>query len=471
MNAPSGTSHATAPGEERETPLFVPPLPQPPSRRYSSLGFVRASRRNGLHVWPHDAYERDWVEQRFFGRKRVLLNKPGMIHRVLVENHGNYGRTGTSIRLLRPLLGDGLLLSSGETWKHQRRTIAPALAPKMLPMLARHVAECTGEDVQALAARKGAPFHLLPAIQALALKIAARSMFSLETWEYGPAVRAELVRFFHHHGRARLLDMITPVSMPSFHDIGRARFRRRWSALLDRIIDARERVPDAHGPRDLFDLLRAARDPESGAAFDRAELRDQVATMIVAGHETTALAIFWSLYLLANVRDAQAAVAAEVRDADLSPARAGVMFDALPYTRAVVSEALRLFPPVWTISRQGIAADRVDGLSIAPGTLVQVSPWVLHRHRAHWANPDAFDPSRFLPGAPPPPRFTYLPFGSGPRVCVGAQFALAEATLVLARLIQAFGVELADSDPVRPTAAVTTSPDRAVPFRLKPRGP
>ena len=450
-------------------PLFVPPLPDFPSRDLSSLAFVHRISRNGLRVWPHRAYELDCLEQGFFGRKRLLLNKPELIHRVLVENHGNYRRTDTAIRLLRPLVGDGLLLSTGENWKYQRRTIAPALAPKMLPVLARHVAACADEAVQSLASRNGAPVNLLAEMQSLALKIAARSMFSLETWEFGPAVRAEITRFSKQYGRAHLLDMITPLPIPTFHDFARSRFRSRWTRLLDRIIDAREQVPDAGGPRDLFDLLRAARDPESGAGFDRAELRDQVGTMIVAGHETTALTLFWSLYLLASAPAEQAAVAAEVGDADLSAAHAGETFASLSYTRAVVSEALRLYQPAWVLSRQCVEPDHVEGLTIARGTLVMISPWVLHHHRLHWSNPDAFDPSRFLPDAAPAARFTYLPFGAGPRICVGAQFAMAEATLVLARLIQAYTVELADDKPVCPMAIVTTAPDRVVPFRLKPR--
>jgi cytochrome P450 len=191
-------------------------------RELSSLVFVHKVNRNGLQVWSHRAYRQDWLEQGFFGSKRVLLNKPEMIHRVLVENHNNYRRTDTAIRLLRPLVGDGLLLSTGEDWKHQRRTIAPALAPKMLPLLARHVAECTDEDVQSLARRDGAPFASLPEMQALALKIAVRSMFSLGTWEHGPAVQSAMMRFARECARARLSAMIVPLPIPTYHDIARA---------------------------------------------------------------------------------------------------------------------------------------------------------------------------------------------------------------------------------------------------------
>jgi cytochrome P450 len=456
---------ASSPGP---VPSFRQPLPDFPAAPLSSLGFVRALRRNGLQVWPRHVYEADYLEQQLFGRKRVLINKPEMIHRVLVENHSNYGRTDTSIRLLRPLVGNGLLLSTGEDWKHQRRTIAPTLAPKMLPILTRHVAACVDEEVQLLGEQNGEPLDLLSAMQSLALKIAARSMFSLEIREYGQAVRAEM-RNFKQHARASIADLMLPIAIPAPRDIARAGFRKRWLALLDRIIDVREKQPDAGGPRDLFDALRTARDPETGNGFSRTELRDQVATMIVAGHETTALALFWALYLLANASGQQAAVAAEVRDIDLSPAHAGEVFDALPYTRAVVNETLRLYPSVWVMSRKCIAPDRLEGLAVPRGAQLMISPWVLHHHSAFWRDPDLFDPARFLPGAPAAPRFTWLPFGSGPRVCVGAQFALAEATLVLARLVQAFEIEFAEREPVRPRAVATTTPERPARFSLKPR--
>ena len=227
----------------------------------------------------------------------------------------------------------------------------------------------------------------------------------------------------------RLLDILLPASIPAPRDFARWRFQRRWMALIERIIDARLASDEGGAPRDLFDLLRSARDPETGAAFTRGQLRDQVATMIVAGHETTALALFWSLYLLANATGWQDAIAAET--SGLRPGTEGApnALGSLVQTRAVVSEALRLYPPAFTMMRVAIGPDRAGDLEIPRGAVLMVAPWVLHRHRRLWRDPDAFDPSRFLPDRPQPPRFAYLPFGAGPRVCVGAQFAMAEATL------------------------------------------
>jgi unspecific monooxygenase len=243
------------------------------------------------------------------------------------------------------------------------------------------------------------------------------------------------------------------------------RFRSQWIALMDEIIAARLRAPPGDKPRDLFDMLLAARDPETGAAFSRAQLRDQMATMIVAGHETTALTLFWSLYLLASAPADQERVAQEVRGIDLGPDAAAEALAKLPYTRAVVSEALRLYPPAFALARMALAADRVGDVAIPRGGLVMMSPWVLHRHRRLWADPDAFNPSRFLGEAPPAHRFAYMPFGAGPRVCVGAQLALTEACLVLAMMVQRFDVALADSSPVLPVAVIVTGPDRPAPPR------
>jgi cytochrome P450 len=240
-------------------------------------------------------------------------------------------------------------------------------------------------------------------------------------------------------------------------------------ALMGRIMDARLQAPLSAVPRDLFDLLVAARDPETGQAFGRDQLRDQVATLILAGHETTAVTLFWALTLLAQAPAEQERVAREAATRGFTEADAAATLANLPQTRAVVNETLRLYPAAFTMARQAIAGDSAAGLDIPRGALILIAPWVLHRHRRLWRDPDAFDPSRFLPAAPPPARFAYLPFGTGPRVCVGAQFALAEATLVLGAIIRDFHVELMGRRQVLPVGIVTTQPDHAPWFRLHRR--
>lgn len=451
---------------------FRPPPLAVPAREPSFLGFLRAVRSNALLMWPEDAYDAPHLASPFLGRTRLLLNEPDAVHHVLVANGGNYRRTRASIRILAPLTGKGLLLSEGEAWRLQRRTTAPALGPRALPVLLRHVAASCEAAVASLAAQTG-PVDLLAAMQALALDIAGRSMFSIEMTAYRAPLRALLEEYAARHGRASLLDMLLPRAIPAPGDLGRRRFHRRWMGLIATILDARlaGTPPSGTAPaRDLLDLLLAARDPVSGQGFAPEALRDQVATLLVAGHETTALALFWALYLLASDPATQETVSAEARGLDLGPDGVAEALPRLVCTRAVLSETLRLYPPAFTLVREAIAADVAAGTPIPAGAVVMIAPWVLHRHRRLWARPDLFDPERFMPGAPPPPRLAYLPFGAGPRICVGAQFALAEATVALASLVSAFRIGLAPgARPVRPVAIVTIQPDHAPGFALHSR--
>jgi unspecific monooxygenase len=454
------------------TPLLIPARPPLPAQDLSLVGFLRAIRTNTLTLWTDAAYDQDFVVRRFLGRTNVLVNAPDAIHRVLVDNPENYRRSPASIRILRPITGNGLLLSEGEAWRLQRRTTAPALAPRVMPMLARHIVGVAHEQIEAIAAQAAqGPIDLLTAMQGLTLNIAGRSMFSLEMRAFGASLRRLLAEFAERFARPHLFDMLLPPSVPTLRDLRRRRFQARWMRLVEAIMHDRLCEPQPETPRDLFDLLRAARDPETGAGFSPEQLRDQLATLLLAGHETTAVTLFWTLTLLAQSREEQERVAQEVRGVEFEPDAAMTVLPRLVRTRAVVSEALRLYPPAAVMAREAIGPDRVGDLDLPRRALVMISPWVLHRHRKFWRDPDAFDPGRFMPDAQAVPRFAYLPFGAGPRVCVGAQFALTEAVLVLAMLVQRFEFALEDTRPVQPVAIVTTQPDHRAPFRLRNRRP
>ncbi len=443
--------------------LFTPPVPRPPDAPLPLRAFLRAIRENALTIWPNSAYHDPAMTRQFLGRTNVLLNAPDAIHHVLVDNHANYRRSAASIRILRPITGQGLLLSMGEAWKLQRRTVAPALAPRVMPLLCRHIVAAT---VEALDSAGGA-VDLLAFMQTLALDIAGRSMFSLETRAHGPAMRRLLTEFAAHHARPHMLDMLLPPSIPTLRDWRRNQFSKRWMRLIETMMEARIASATHDGPpRDLFDLLLAARDPETGAGFTAQELRDQVATLILAGHETTAVTLFWACMLLARAPGIQAWLAEELSGLDLATENIQTR---LIRTRAVVNEALRLFPAAFTLVRETIAPDQAGEVNLPRGAVVMIAPWVLHRHHAFWTNPGAFDPGRFMPDAPTPPRFAFMPFGAGPRICVGAQFAMAEAVLVLAHLVQRFGIDLHDPRPILPVAVVTTQPDHAPIFTLTRR--
>ncbi len=445
--------------------LYAPPAPPVPRNPLSAPAFLRAIRTNALTSWPEAAYHQPVFTRRLFGRPSLLLSDPEAIHRVLVDNHANYHRSPASIRILRPITGSGLLLSEGDDWRLQRRTIAPALAPRIMPLLARHIMEAAHETVATLHASARRPVDLLSIMEFTTLEIAGRSMFSLEMRSYGATLRAMLQEYAQRFSQPRLLDLLLPPSIPTLRDIRRGRFQRRWMALMDRIMQARLAAPPSEDARDLFDLLRAARDPETGRGFSPPQLRDQLATLLLAGHATTAVSLFWALTLLSHDPAEQQRVADEVVNIEIGA-------DTLPQlvrTRAVVSEAMRLYPPAFAIARVSREADQAGPTTIPARTLLIIAPWVLHRHHTLWRNPAAFDPDRFMPEAPPPPRFAYLPFGTGPRICVGAQFAMTEAILVLALFIRHFLVEMEPGETVLPVGIVTTQPDHPPLFRLTPR--
>jgi unspecific monooxygenase len=448
----------------------IPPRPKLPTRLRSQAEAFMVLRRNPLELWGAPAYEIDVAEGKFLGRQQLLLNAPDAIRHVLVTNAANYQRNQAARRVLAPILGEGLFLAEGDAWRHQRRTIAPALAPRTMPILADHVvAACMAAEAD-LARLAYRPVALLPHMQTLALAIAGQSMFSLEMADFAVTLRELITEYGVNFAQPGVLDLLLPGDRQSPTDRGRARFRARWLGFLDGVMAARRAAPPAAGTRDLFDLLDSARDPETGAGFSHAQLRDEISTLILAGHETTAVTLFWCLYLAARYPETQAAIAAEAAAAPLDTEAAAAL-KLLVATRAHVDETLRLYPPAFLLTREAVGEDEVAGRRVAPGTVVVISPWVLHRHRALWPAPDVFDPARFLPGAPAVDRFAYLPFGAGPRICVGAQFALTEAVLVLARLLRRFRVELCGSGTVLPRGIVTTQPDREVRFILLPRRP
>ncbi|MGU3403989.1 cytochrome P450 [Methylobacterium brachiatum] len=453
-------------------PRLVPPHPALAEHELPLPAYLRSIRDNGLAGFPRRAFEEPITRRGLLGRSSYVLSDPEAIRHFLVENQANYARTSGTVRILRPILGDGLLISEGSAWRHQRRTLAPAFTPRAIDGLVPHIAAAVDDGMERIVAEAAGPIDLFMAFHRLALEIAGRSMFSVGMDQYGPELRDFIAEYSIKIGRPHLLDIVIPPGWPVPLDWSRARFRRRWIPFLDRIIAARQAATrEAGHSGDLLDLLATARNPDTGAPFSAAELRDQVATMILAGHETTAGTLFWAAYMLALAPELQERLAAEARAADLTDPTHCQSDGRLPLIRATVDETLRLYPAAFVIVRRALGPDTIAGHPVKKSDIVMVSPWVLHRHRTLWSDPEAFDPSRFLPGAKPPARFSYLPFGAGPRVCIGAQFALIETVLSLARLLARFRLVLEDREPILPHAVVTTQPQRFAKFRLIPRDP
>ena len=447
---------------------LVPPSPPRASSTMTAFGRMAAIRKSMIGSWGQRAYEEDIIQSRFFGRSSFILNTPDAIRHVLVDNYENYTRTPAGIRVLRPVLGEGLLIAEGRAWKHQRRTLAPAFTPRAVTPLVPHMIAVTDETIAKLRQATGEPVDLREIMQRMTLEIAGRTMFSIGMGRHGATLRDFVMEYGARLARPHLLDLLLPLGWPSPQDFARARFRKRWTKFVAMLMAERRAAGKNEGAplRDLFDLMDAARDPETGAGFSDEQLGDEVATMILAGHETTATALFWSLYLLALDPETQAQLANEAQGATVNGA---LDIERLKFTRAVVDETMRLYPPAFLIARAAIAPDTVAGRPVRAKDVILIAPWLLHRHEKLWRDPNAFIPRRFMPPSAPPDRFAYLPFGVGARVCIGAHFALVEATLALAKIVGAFRVELIDKEPVMPIGVVTTQPERSPLFRITPR--
>jgi cytochrome P450 len=394
-----------------------------------------------------------------FGRYQAyLVSAPDLIRHIVQENHRNYVK-GLDTQKLKVLVGEGLLTSEGDLWRQQRRLAQPAFQRKRLEGFGAVMAEAARAmlDRWAPRAARGEAVDVAAEARRLALEIAARTLFHADLGADADAIaEATTVAQGEINARAWL-----PVDLPEWLPLPANRRLRRAIATLDRIvrriIEARRRSGADTG--DLLSLLLHARDEETGRAMSDAQVRDEVVTLLLAGHETTANALAWAWWSLG--RDAEAARRLDAEVAAVLGGRTPRFDDLarLPYTHMAVEETLRLFPPAWGISRTPIAADEVGGFRIDAGSIVIMSQWVVHRDPALWADPERFRPERFAPAeVAARPRFAYFPFGGGPRVCIGSSFALAELVLVLAMAAQRYWIRLVPGQRVEPEALITLRP-------------
>jgi cytochrome P450 len=446
--------------------FVIPPGLPAPQRPLPPFKALWMSTRNNLSTWPQAAYEETFWRARFFGRNVILINEPEAIRHILSGAAEKYQRPVMVKRILRPLIGDGLFLAEGADWRRQRRQLSPLFTPASIALLIPHFKEAAAHLLRRLERRPQA--NLARTFQDTALEVVLRALFSCPDADQRERLGGVVRSYLTSGGRPNPLDVFaTKDSDFRWATWPRALFRRRWNAAIDELVAARREMPN-QGARDLLDLLLSVRDAETGEGLADAEIRDQCATMLVAGFETTARLMFWCSYLLALDPAEQQRIRDELTG--FSPERL-VLLDDLghwPLLRQTMLEAMRLYPPAPHIVRDAVAEDRIGDLIIAPGTQVWISPWILHRHRKYWDNPDAFIPERFA-GKPAPwsGGAPYMPFGAGSRTCIGAIFAMSEAQIVLAEVLSRFRLTLVDSRPVLPIAAVTVAPSYEPLFKVE----
>jgi len=449
-------------------PDFTPfePPPQPLGLRGLPTAF-----RNYIETIPRSAYEEDVSS---FGRVRddvVLVTKPELIGEVLVEGPEAFRRDPVTRRTFAPAIGDNsLFLAEGADWRWQRRAVAPVFRHETLLSFVPIFAKMAARQVERWrAARPDTPVDAAAAMTRTTFDIIVETMLggsaALDAEAFG---RALTDSFNTIPWQIIYVLFSLPEWMP-YPNRGRA-LRARTVLRRDilRIVQARRGKPSAHP--DLLDLLLAARDPETGRSVTDAEVVNNLLTFIIAGHETTAVALSWTLWLLAKDQASQERTFREVKAVAGDETIGAEHIEGLTFCRQVIQEAMRLFPPAPGIGRQARRAMELGGLQLAAGTRVHIPVYALHRNARLWENPNAFDPDRFVPEQTKArSRYAFLPFGGGPRVCIGQGFAMLEAAVTLATLVRELRFAPLAGHKPKPVARVTLRPAGGMPLLISAR--
>ncbi|HEU4518663.1 MAG TPA: cytochrome P450 [Microvirga sp.] len=442
----------------------------PPRRQLPALKLIRTVIRNPIEVWPKAVFEEDVFRSRFMSRDTVFVMDPDLVREVLVEKADAFVKAETMRRALRPALGDAILTADGADWRWQRRAAAPIFRHERLLGFAPAMLE-------AAARTRDRWLALDPSREVDVGREMMRTTFDIivETMLSGHAgidverVERGVTDYLESTSWAIALTLLqAPDWVPYPGKLRAVRARNYLRAELLRL--AAERRPGAGARDDLITLLIEARDPETGQAMSDRDVADNLLTFITAGHETTALALTWTFYLLGLHPHIEARVVAEIDRVTGGAPLAADHAGALGYTGQVLQEAMRLYPPAPVIVRAATRDVVIGAQPVARGTAVYVPVYALHRHAKLWDEPDRFDPDRFAAGAAKARhRYQYIPFGAGPRICIGMGFAMLEATLILATLLRATRARLRDRYTPGLKLRVTLRPFPGMPMRIEPR--
>lgn len=392
----------------------------------------------------------------------VMVSSPASIKHVLVDNAQGYVKS-RNYDGLKVVFGQGLLTSEGDFWKRQRRLVQPAFHRQKLAKLAGTMTAATRRMLDRATA-DGPPQHVHDAMMRLTFAIVGRALFSVDLEGEASAIGEALTTGLEWTNDYAEALVRVPPWLPTPKNLAFKRALRKLDDLVLRIVDERRRQPDPGD--DLLGMLLSATDETGKERMSDRQIRDEALTLVVAGHETTASLLAFALYSLAEHPEWQERVVSEVRE--VVGAREPGFDDVpkLPLTRAVIDETMRLFPPAWAFERQALEDDTIAEGRIRKGAIVGVSTYLLHRDPELFPEPEVFDPKRFLPGAPERHKLAYIPFGGGPRTCIGNTFAITEAVLVLAMLVRELRAERIPGRPLVLDPKVTLRPKGDVPVRL-----
>ena len=428
---------------ESQTPVAVPLARQP----LGMLKSLAAARNNVLSIIPYIATQQPVVSGTTGVRWHMLMD-PDAIRRVLLEELENYPKSDVTKNLLRPAIGESLFIAEGAHWRWQRRAAAPVFSHRNVSALAPVMSAAAEASLARIEAADKRASDIYAEMVRATFDITASVTLSGSALFSSDEVHRAIDAYIAAAGKLSLFDILgLPMWVPRPSRVMAGASLKQMKTIADDAVNSRRSAGAGDVP-DLLDLLLEGEDPETGRSMSTAELRDNLLTFIVAGHETTALTLAWAFYLCAFDQGVQDKARAEAQSALQGRTATAADLPNLPYCRMIIDEALRLYPPAALVSRTAQAPDTLAGREVKKGDTVMIPIYALHRNALLWDDPDAFRPERF---AEKPQRYAYLPFGDGPRICVGASFALQEAVIILATLLakrRFFPVQGKTPDPV-----------------------
>ncbi len=392
-------------------------------------------------------------------RRLHFVNDPSFIEHLLQRNHRNY-RKSLAYRKLELLLGNGLFNTDGDFWRKQRRLAQPAFHKDKIDGYAAIIVKHTNQMIQRLQAT--GEIHLSRDLTQVTLKIIAEALLGLQLEEQGKVIESELPAALKFMIRRITSSLNAPMWIPTDQNKAFTATRKK----LDQVIMSFINHKRANGlGQDLLSDLMAARDDETGEAMSDQQLRDEMLTFFLAGHETSAVSLFWLICLIHQHEEVLKKVRTEIAGVSMSPSPEEL--NGLHYTDAVIKESMRMISPIWVISREAINDDEIQGYRVKKGDSIIFSPYLMHHHASWWEEPHKFDPSRFLGDQMPKHKFSYFPFGGGPRLCIGNHFALMEIKIILIRLLQEFEFQFGGQSLPKYDCSLTLRPANERRVKLK----
>ena len=452
---------------------FIPPFPKRHKKEINPFQALYYARNDLLSMWDEDAFSTEFMSQKILKQHVFVANSPDIIRYVFVENKDNYERKSPQMkRALEPLLGDGLFISDGKTWASRRRIQTPLFDNAHIQMYSSTMVSTITEMADHWQQQAdGSIVEAHTEMAKLAAEIIARTLFGekLGAENSGAVVGA----FADYQSVVKQMALSNFLGLPDWMPnvnakIGKARVAGKTiHNAVDGIIAKAEK--GGHEGTMVAELIKANRREGGLDVMTRKQIRNEIIVLFMAGHETTANVLAWTWYLISQSPEVEQKLHEELESVLNGRVPEYKDVEKLKYTRAILDETMRLYPPVPILSRQALNEDTIRGKKVPPGSLMLVVPWLIQRHKKFWKNPDHFIPERFMPDAEKPQKFTYLPFSAGPRVCIGKSFGITESVLAVASIAQRFRLSLPPNTDVKHECRLTLRPKGKLPMIMQKR--